>query len=151
MVSKEVTERMRALHSVKYGRFAKHGERKVGQHGRRLVSLLLCLCMVVSMMCNFGGWVLSSAVAAEATGNVMNLIADGDTSDTYIGKLLSSEWGSRYAGRIWTDKSVFSFGDDINLNMLTDGYDGNVGFNADFAHIFSALASSQELKAPMVI
>ncbi len=137
---------MKALHSAKYGRFAKHSERKGGQHGRRLVSLLLCLCMVVSMMCNFGGWVLSSAVAAEATGNVMNRIADKNTMDDYLNQLLSKEWGSRYAGRIWTDKSVFAYADGknvINLDMETDGYNGMVKFNADFAHVFSALASSQ--------
>lgn len=73
----------------------------------------------------------------------MNRIADGDTSDTYIGKLLSSEWGSRYAGRIWTDKSVFAFGDNINLDMDTDGYVGSVKINSDFGTVFSALSSSQ--------
>lgn len=107
--------------------------------------MLLCLCMMAGMLCNFGGWVLSSAAAAEATGNVMNRIADGDTSDTYIGKLLSSEWGSRYAGRVWTDKSVFANGTDIELDNDTDGYVGGVHFDSDFGTAFSALASSQRI------
>lgn len=107
--------------------------------------MLLCLCMMAGMLCNFGGWVLSSAAAAEATGNVMNRIADGDTSDTYIGKLLTAEWGSRYAGRVWTDKSVFAYGTDIKLDNDTDGYVGGVHFDSDFGTAFSALASSQRI------
>ncbi len=113
---------------------------------RRIISLLLCLCMIAAMLCNFGGWELSPAVAAEMTENVINRIADGDTTDTYIGKLLSNEWGSRYAGRVWTDKSVFANGTPINLDMKTDGYDGSVNLNSDFGIAFSALASSQVVK-----
>ena len=104
---------------------------------RRIISLLLCLCMIAAMLCNFGGWELSPAVAAEMTENVINRIADGDTTDTYIGKLLSNEWGSRYAGRVWTDKSVFANGTPINLDMKTDGYDGSVNLNSDFGIAFS--------------
>ena len=149
---------MKALHSAKYSRFSKHSERKTGQHGRRFLSMLLCLCMVVSMMCNFGGMVLSSA-GAQSTQYVLNRLADGDTMDSYIGKLLSSEWGSRYAGRVWTDKTVFAYGDNstdwlknvLSLHMSTDGLDSEVTFNSDFAHIFSALASSQTTNAAVPI
>ena len=129
---------MKALHRAQHCRLAKHGERNVGQHGRRLLSVLLCLCMVLSI---FGGMGLSSAIA-QSTEDVLSRIVDSDTMDSYIGKLLSSEWGSRYAGRVWTDKSVFAFDPDgdnsILLDMATDGYEGNVGFDADFAHVFKA-------------
>ncbi len=126
--------------------FAPHNRIFTADMGKRLLSCVLCLCMTAAMLCNFGGWVLSSAFAAEATGNVMSRVADGDTSDTYIGKLLSDDWGSRYAGRVWTDKSVFAFGNNIGLDMDTDGYDGTVKFNSDFGTIFSALSSSQVVK-----
>ena len=108
---------------------------------RRIVSFLLCICISATMLCNLGGWMVSSA--AESTQNVMNRIADEDTTDTYQDKLLSSDWGSRYAGRVWTDKSVFANGTPINLDMGTDGYAGSVKFDSDFGTVFSALASSQ--------
>ena len=81
------------------------------------------------------------------TQNVQDRVSDSDTMDTYIDKLLTNEMGSRYAGRVWTDKSVFAYGGEgqniITLNMKSDGYDGNVAYNADFGHVYSALASSQ--------
>ena len=110
---------------------------------RRVTSMVLCLCMIAVMMCNSVSWVSSSALDPEATANAMKRIADGDTSDTYIGQLLSENWGSRYAGRIWTDKSVFASGNNINLDTDTDGYTGTVKFNSDFGTIFSSLASTQ--------
>ena len=123
-------ERTKAWRSVSFGNAS-----------RRIVSMLLCLCMMATMLCNLGGWMVSSA--AESTQNVMNRIADEDTTDTYQDKLLSSDWGSRYAGRVWTDKSVFANGTPINLDMGTDGYAGSVKFDSDFGTVFSALASSQ--------
>ncbi len=114
-----------------------------GKLPKRVIAMLLCVCMTAAMLCNLEG--LMVAKAAEATESAMKRVADGDTSDTYDGKLLSSEWGSRYAGRVWTDKSVFKFGDDINLDMATDGYDGKIHFDSDFGTVFSALTSSQEL------
>ena len=135
---------MRALHNTTKNSTVRQSIRTSVRHGRRFVSLLLCFFMTMSMLCNFGVCALSSA--AEVTGNVMNRIADGDTTDSYKGKLLSSEWGSRYAGRVWTDKSVFAFGNNIGLDMDTDGYDGTVNFNSDFGTIFSTLASSQVVK-----
>ena len=115
-----------------------------GNASKRIVSMLLCLCILTATLCNFGGWIAS---AAQATDYVTSRIADPNTMDDYLNQLLSTKWGSRYAGRIWTDKSVVAYTaggkNTINLDMKTDGYNGEVGFNADFAHIFSALASSQ--------
>lgn len=126
---------------------------------RRLMAGLLCLSMVMSMISSVG---VLTAYAASATDSEIivadSRVSDPDTTDTYIGKLLNSENGSRYAGRVWTDKSVFAYGYDngtendsfdgnhtLTLNMETDGYDGEVDFNADFSHVFSALTSSQRI------
>ena len=136
---------MRALHIAAKNKNARHDKRMFGQHGRRFVSLLLCIGMIIPMLLYFGGFSFSSS--AQPTKYVMNRTADRDTMDDYLNQLLSMNWGSRYAGRIWTDKSVFAFKDGgpnlLNLLMTTDGYKGQVGYNADFLHVFSALASSQ--------
>lgn len=121
----------------------------------RIIALLLCLCMITSIISGIELFT-ATAYAAENvdsgyTEHVLNRVADGDTTDTYQGKLLNqkdSNNGSRYAGRVWTDKSVFAYDTNeaenaLQLDMATDGYEGKVKFDADFAHVFSALASSQ--------
>ena len=70
-----------------------------------------------------------------------NRISDSNTMDSYKELLLSDENGSRYAGRIWSDKSVLT--NDLTLDMDTDGYNGKVKLNADFLNVFSTLGSSQ--------
>ncbi len=135
-------------HTAK-GRRNAYGEMRSGSVGRRAVSLLLCLCMLAAVLCNFGGFSpVFAAAGRSATDHVFDRIADADTMDDYLNRLLSEEFGTRYAGRIWTDKTVFAYGygdgdNNIPLDWETDGYDGGVGFSADFAHVFSALASSQ--------
>lgn len=112
----------------KYGAAGKR-RRSDRNFGKRLFSLLLGLSWVLPLLCNFCGRVLSSAALPTSAKYIMNRIADSNTMDDYLKQLLSSEWGSRYAGRIWTDKSVFAFdpalGTDWNkiaLDMATDGY-----------------------------
>ncbi len=68
-------------------------------------------------------------------------ITDPNTMDSYKEVLLSDKDGSRYAGRIWSDKTVLS--DELTLDMDTDGYNGKVSFDADFLNVLSALGSSQ--------
>ena len=113
-----------------------------GKLPKRVISMLLCLCITATLLCNLGG---GMATFAQSTQNYVSRIADGDTMDTYQGKLLTAEWGSRYAGRVWTDKSVFAYGTDIELDNDTDGYVGGVHFDSDFGTAFSALASSQRI------
>ncbi len=149
---------MRVLHSADKNRNTRRRQRVCEHYGRRFLSLLLCLCMVVSMIC---GAEIMTALSVEPgpTENIVigSRVADPDTMDDYLNRLLTAESGSRYAGRVWTDKSVFAYGtgaerasgshfdgkNKITLDMNTDGYVGDVLFNADFAHVFSALASSQ--------
>ncbi len=135
---------MRMLHSVIRNKNMGREKKRHYIFSHKIVSLILCLCMTVTMLCDFGA-IFSSAAAAESTQNIMNRIADGDTTDSYIGKLLSDDWGSRYAGRVWTDKSVFASGTPIDLDTNTDGYGGTVNFNSDFGTVFSALSSSQRI------
>ncbi|WP_298025326.1 hypothetical protein, partial [uncultured Dysosmobacter sp.] len=136
-----------------------HAKRALKSQGRRALALALCGCMVLSLC----GGILTPAVhadtrSAEPTDDIVDgsRVADPDTMDDYQFRLLTETTGSRYAGRVWTDKTVFASGDSdraddihfngehtITLNMEHDGYTGEVKFNSDFAHVFSALASSQ--------
>ncbi len=79
--------------------------------------------------------------AVNIDSNKVTKIADKDTMDTYKDKLINETNGSRYAGKIWTDKSVFT--GDIKLDMETDGYTGTISNDGEFLHAFSALGASQ--------
>lgn len=68
-----------------------------------------------------------------ATKGTDGHVADEGTLNDYINALALYQ-NSRYAGRIWSDKSVFTGG----LNI--DGTD--FANNSDFLHVFSALGSS---------
>lgn len=113
---------------------------------KRMLAVFICLCMILSLL----SWIPSTYVRA-AGNNItegISRIADKDTTDEYIDKLISDENGSRYAGRLWSDKSVFSANDStgkatISLNMDSDGINSKVTTEADFGHVFSALGSSQ--------
>ena len=111
---------------------------------KRLLAGLLCLVMALSV---FDGTGLlagqayaagpSATAAAGGTPGVEGRVADPDTMDTYQSALLSTESGSRYAGRVWSDKTVFASGDDtathshmtgeytVGLDMEHDGYTGS--------------------------
>ncbi len=117
---------------------------KANAKRQRLVAMLLCVCVVISLT-GLTPYKINP-LDGQPTKNAIDRKADGSTMDDYIGKLLNDENGSRYAGRIWTDKTVFAYDDashSIGLDEDTDGFNGSVDFNADFAHVFSALASSQ--------
>ncbi len=99
-----------------------------------IICLLLCFNLLISL------FVPMVLVAASSLNNSVS-IADNDTTDTYREALINDTNGSRYAGRIWSDKSVFT--GNISLDNETDGYDGIINNNSDFLHVFSALGSSQ--------
>ena len=118
---------------------------------RRLMAACLCLAMV---------WTLVPAAASADTATPLNehikasgRIADPGTMDAYVEELFSAADGNRYAGRVWTDKTVFACGagteqgglagNILPLDELTDGYEGTVGFDADFLNVYSALGSTQ--------
>lgn len=79
-------------------------------------------------------------------------ISDPDTSNSYINKLITEDDGSKNAGRLWSDKSVFSNNDrTVTLKTDTSGIDATVTTGADFLHEYSLLSSSQILneEAPL--
>lgn len=125
--------------------------------GRRLLSGVLCLCMLISVLSGIGVLFPWSAYAFGQSGPTLGVIreADPSTMDTYIDELnlLNS---TRYAGRLWTDKTVFAagqpFSDDygrvFNGNQLTltsklDGKDYTIDLDSDFLHCYSVMSSSQ--------
>ncbi len=98
------------------------------------ICLILCISQVIFLF---------SPTILAASSNLRNstYAVDLDTTDDYIGHMINDENGSRYAGRIWTDKSVFI--DKIELDEETDGYKGTITNDSDFLHAFSVLGSSQ--------
>ena len=162
--------------------------KRIHEAMQRMLAGLVCLCMTMSMVGSMGLPAFAEASGSSGEGSttatpqpgytehilVDTRKSDPDTMDTYLDRLLNQTDGSRYAGRVWTDKSVFAYGyaaadsnnpdkskhfvsstvedeegneqvvyDTLKLDMLTDGYNGYLKFNADFLHVFSALASSQ--------
>ena len=67
---------------------------------------------------------------------------DENTTDSYINYLVSNEAGTKYTGKVWADKTVLE--NNIQLDLETDGYDGEITSNSDFLHVYSALGSSQQ-------
>lgn len=124
--------------------------RRIKTHGllHRMTAFMLCLSMLISMIGNVGSLKALAEPSGAVPTDVTTREADPNTMETYVGRLLSTENGSRYAGRVWSDKSVVDHDDTANfqslgLTMAQDGYNGDVKFNADFLHIYSTLTSSQ--------
>ncbi len=120
-------------------RIGKHCVRRKGKH---ILSSILCIGVIISMLVNTKGFIPCVDAAGE-TQYAFSRVADPDTTDDYLNKLISDDNGSRYAGRVWTDKSVFAYGTPISLDNETDGYVGSVTFDSDFGTVFSALQSTQ--------
>ena len=143
---------------------------------RRGTALWLDACMLFSM---FGGLGLfaPAAYAAPAGGsasraggsggtNGVTRQADPSTMDDYQ-KMLDFSEHTRYAGRVWSDKTVFALGDNTNdqdddwdgktltLTEKDDGVeepkndgedeDNKITLDEDFLHVYSVLGSSQEI------
>ena len=111
---------------------------------KRLLSLMLCLMVLLSIV---GGSVfVKAATPAKGRTPEVSRVSDPETMDSY--QMLDDKNGTRYAGRIWSDKSVFSYDElngSLNLDVDTDGVNGKVEFNEDFLHVFSTLGSSQQV------
>ncbi len=102
------------------------------------ICLILCISQVIFLF---------SPTILAASSNLRNSKygVDPDTTDDYINRLINETNGSRYAGRIWSDKSVFR--ESITLDNDTDGYKGTITNNSDFLHVFSVLGSSQRINS----
>ncbi len=118
----------------------------------RIAIVLLC-AMVVGT--SFNSEVLTNLFhypIATANNSNYSRVADPNTMEAYLNpNVLGIAENSRYAGRIWTDKTVFALGrtsDSFNgtflqLDANKDGSRLQVSTNTDFLHVFSALGSSQ--------
>ena len=129
--------------------------------GRRLMAFALCLCMIMSLISGMGLFraVARAAEPKASSGGTSGVTrqADPSTMDTYK-QMLDFSKNTRYAGRLWSDKTVFALGDEtdgrddnwdgdtLTLNMADDGVDGqSIKLDEDFLHVFSALGSSLEI------
>ncbi len=118
---------------------------------KRMLAALLCAVMVLSLLPVTG--LAAASGHTGATTGVTGRDADPPTTDTYDQYLLGGKdgpngSGSRYAGRIWSDKTVIAYdeeskGASISLDMASDGYAGGVTTDEDFLHVFSVLGSNQ--------
>ena len=118
----------------------------------RIAIVLLC-AMVVGA--SFNSALLTNLFhypVATANNSNYSRVADPNTMEAYLNpNVLGIAENSRYAGRIWTDKTVFALGrtsDSFNgtflqLDANKDGSRLQVSTNTDFLHVFSALGSSQ--------
>lgn len=109
-------------------------KKKIGN----IICLLLCFNLVISL---FAPIILVSAKSSNLKKSTYKV--DNDTTDTYREALINGTNGSRYAGRVWSDKSVFR--NSITLDTDTDGSAGTISNSSDFLHVFSALGSSQRI------
>ncbi len=134
----------------------------------RVAAAFLSLCMTFSLTSIFSGInVTTTAYAAgdpDASTAGVTREADPSTMDDYttVLNLDDPTNGSRYAGRLWTDKTVFAKGqtspngeyssDTFTLREDLDGVDGETITNdADFLTVFSALGSSDVINEPVPV
>ncbi len=112
---------------------------------KRLLSIILCFAMVLSCL----PIVSMMAFAAEGNGYQGGAgikVSDLDTSTLYS-LSLGDNASTEYAGRIWTDKSVYSndvtfatYGGGQSTIKLNEGKNGE-----DFLIAYSALATSESV------
>ena len=101
-----------------------------------IFSIVVILAIIVSMM-------LGSAAPLLAA----DIISDSETTLDYKTHL-NNNLSTRYAGRVWTDKSVYTgnatFKGDLN-NGAEEGVTIEKSADADFLVTYSALATSQKI------
>ncbi len=118
----------------------------------KIATVLLC-AMVIGL--SFSSEVIMklfySPIASADNVNYTR-VADPSTMETYLNSdVLGIAQSSRYAGRIWTDKTVFALGNSdsrfdgttLSLDRNDDGSTDQISVNTDFLHVFSAIGSSQ--------
>ena len=144
---------------------------------RRFLAVVLSLSMIISL---FTGIAVSADTSnTDGSSNAFKDLyireADKNTMDSYVQASLGGyvytngtpfifyNDGSRYAGEVWADLSVFAHyqevagngynrdgdfdGETLILGKYTDGVNSSVTMNgsADFLNVFSVLGSSQQI------
>lgn len=114
----------------------------------KAIGALMALLSVLAV-CVFAGAEMALANTTGAGGH----IADTDTSQKYtdiFGLGDGTELSTRYAGRVWADKSV-SAGDTVTFTGQGDSgqesnrFEFNKSNDADFLVTYSAMATSQQI------
>ncbi len=103
---------------------------------------VLSIAVVLTFMISILGYVMGTSLSKSKYQHV----ADPNTMEDYKDKLITKDNGTRYAGRVWADKSVQAKGtnnNELQLHMNDDASTETVGYNTDFLHIFSTIGSSQ--------
>ena len=106
--------------------------------GKRLLSLLLCICMLAV-------WLPGTKLNVSAAALSDAVTVDPGTADEWETMMGTDTDGNRYAGRVWVDRSVYKDGDTVVLNSRGEaGSSFQVALEEDetFQVIFSALGSS---------
>ncbi len=119
------------------------------------VKIAIVFLAIISVLfgLNYGGIINVVTLfksSTKASNDSYVRIADPSTMDSYQDFLLNSTNGSRYAGRIWADKSVLAKNNGsgtLALDMDTDGINKNLYYNSDFLHVYSTLGSSLKEKS----
>ncbi len=114
-----------------------------------LAGIIVCLAVFYSLGLGTTLIDLSSKIFLDGSSKY-DRISDNNTMEDYKDQLIDEDpngRGSRYAGRVWADKSVEANNAkgtfNLGLKEEDDGVTTNVGLNTDFLHIFSTLGSSQ--------
>ena len=113
-------------------------DRRKNRIGKSFAAMLLVMALVVGMIPN-------STLAAENNNSVPDTVAkvaDSATITTYT-ESLGDDASTEYAGRIWTDKSVYESDAQI---VLKTGETQTVENDADFLVAYSALATGLEIE-----
>ena len=114
--------------------------------GKSIITVILTVIMVLEMIlpCSLATF---AAPVNEYKGGAGTKVSDRDTSTKYS-ESLGDNVSTEYAGRIWTDKSVYT--DDVTYDTFGGGKETvvlNAGDNLgeDFLITYSALATTQSV------
>ncbi len=105
---------------------------------KRALSVILALCIIIPCI------PVISFVSAAAPGAGV-AVADPSTANNYHQMLGTDIDGNRYSGRVWFDKSVYTYGDDASLPLYSDFSglaSGTLQIDSNFMVVGSALGST---------
>lgn len=104
----------------------------------RALSVILALCIIIPCI------PIISLVGSAAPGTGV-AVADPSTANNYHQMLGTDADGNRYSGRVWFDKSVFTYGDEASLPLHSD-FSGlaadTIKIDSNFMVVGSALGST---------
>ena len=109
---------------------------------KRLFCVIIALCLIIPCLPTF-----SIPVVANVTQN-QSAVADPSTANNYTAMLGTDKDGNRYSGRVWFDKSVYTWLDDESKLPLYSDFDkataDSLGLEIDsnFMVVGSALGST---------